>query len=151
LRLRAIGKLVKDWPRAAAALAFGLPSAALVHFSWYPDARMSGITPALSVGAGLAHALAATLTGARLVHSTRGPMLRSAPLLGAMTSLIALALFSAAFTAYLAVNDASQNTPLGYAVLGVYTGFFAFLAAGWSLLILSMGIGWALRRIASFV
>jgi len=111
---------------------------------------MSGIAPALSVGAGLAHALAGTLTGRSLVHSTRAPGWRSAPLLGAITSLIALALFTAAFTAYIALNDASQNTPLGYAVLGVYTGFFAFLAAGWSLLVLSMGVGWALNRIASF-
>jgi len=122
----------------------------LIHFSWYPDARMSGMAPALSVSAGLAHALAATLTGPRLVHSTRGPMVRSAPLLGALTSLIALALFAAAFTAYIAVTEPSQNTPLGYALLGVYTGFFAFLAAGWALLLLSMGVGWALNRIASF-
>ena len=148
MRLNAIAKLVRDRPRSAAALAFGLSTAALVHFSWYPDARTSGIAPALSVGAGVAHALAGTLTGPRLVHSARGSILRSAPLLGAITSLVALALFTAAFTAYIVANDHSQNTPLGYALLGVYTGFFAFLAAGWSLLLLSMGVAWGLNRIA---
>ena len=40
---------------------------AVTHFAWVPDARMNGLVPALTIAAGVAHALARAITGRCLV------------------------------------------------------------------------------------
>jgi len=110
---------------------------------------MIGLAPALTLGAGLAHALAGVITGARLVDTTRTRTSVKAALVGAGTSLIAMAFFTIGLAAYVIAKDSLQSNALGFAVFTLFTGFFAFLGAGWALLLISMGVGWALYRIAS--
>ena len=145
--MHAIGGIIRHRPRSAAALAFGVSTAGLTHFAWYPDARMSGMVPALTLGAGLAHAVAGAITGPRLVNVTRTAS--HAALLGAATSLLALAFFAPMMAVYVSATDARPPSALGYVALTLFTGLFAFLGAGWALLLLSVGVGWGLYRLAA--
>ena len=43
----------------------------VTYFAWIPDARTSGLTPALTIAAGAAHAVAALFTGGRLLDDGR--------------------------------------------------------------------------------
>jgi hypothetical protein len=144
-----IGALIKLRPRSAAALAFGISTAALTHFAWYPDARMSGMVPALTLGAGLAHAVAGAITGSRLVDVRRTRTSSHAALLGAGTSLLAMVFFTVLLSVYVSVTDRLQSSALGYLVMTLFTGLFAFLGAGWALLLVSVGVGWGLYQLAS--
>jgi hypothetical protein len=133
-------------PRTAAALAFGISTATLTHFAWYPDARLRGMIPVLTFGAGFAHAVAGAITGRRLIDRSRMRTSSQAALLGAGTSLLALAFFAPAMAVYVSQSNARPVGALGYAELTLLTGSFAFLAAGWALLLLSAGVGWGLHR-----
>lgn len=135
-------------PRFAAALSFGLSTALLTHFAWLPNARMSAIAPALTLAAGLAHAISGAVTGRRLLDSSRTRTPTQAALLGATTSLLALILFAPAMAAYVSATNAPQHNPLAYLALTLFTGIFAFLGAGWALLVLSAGVGVGLHRLA---
>lgn len=146
--MQAISSLIRQNPRSAAALAFGVSTATLTHYAWYPAARMSGLIPALTLAAGLAHAVAGALTGPRLIDATRTRTPSQAALLGAGTSLLAVAFFAPAFAMYVTATYV-QSSLLGYTVLTLYTGLFAFLGAGWALLVLSVGVGWGLYRLAT--
>lgn len=142
--------LLHRWPRLAGAIAFGVPAAALVHFAWYSDARMSGIHPELTAAAGLAHAVAGFLTGPLLLGGAAGGRSTTRALaVGGATSLLALAVFAPAMAAWLLKGSASAPSVLGYVVTTVYTAFFAFLGAGWALLLLSALVGLALHGVAS--
>jgi hypothetical protein len=132
-----------------AGLSFGVSTALLTHFAWYADARMNGMIPALTIGAGLAHAAAGAITGKRLLDTTRTQTSMHAAMLGAGTSLLALGLFAPALAAYVSASDASQQTVLGYMVMTLLTWLFAFLGAGWALLLLSVGVAAVLHRLAS--
>jgi hypothetical protein len=147
--MQAIGQFFRRRPRWAAALAFGIPTAALTHVAWYPDARTNGIAPALTLGAGLAHAFAGAITGPRLVDSARTPTSAHAALLGAATSLLAVMIFAPVFAAYSSASGLRLPTPTGYLALSLFTGLFAFMAVGWALLVLSVAVGWALHRVAA--
>lgn len=147
--MQAIGTFIRQSPRLAAALAFGISTATLTHFAWYPDARLSGMVPALTLGAGLAHAVAGAITGRRLVNTTRTPTSLHAALVGAGTSLLAVAFFSPALALYVSATNV-QSSLLGYAALTLFTGLFAFLGAGWALLLLSVAVGWGLHRLAAY-
>lgn len=142
-------RIVQRRPRLAAACAFGASTALLTHFAWYPQARMSGMIPALTLAAGLAHALGGAITGPRLVDRSRTRTALQAVVLGAGTSLIALALFAPAMAAYVSATGGSQSGPLGYVVLTLFTGLFAFLGAGWALLLLSAAVGLGLYRLGA--
>jgi hypothetical protein len=110
---------------------------------------MSGMVPALTLGAGLAHAAAGAIIGPCLVDATRTRTSSHAALFGAGTSLLALAFFAPVLTVYVSVKDALHTSVLGYLALTFYTSVFAFLGAGWALLLMSVGIGWGLYRLAS--
>lgn len=145
--MKPLQRMVRRRPRLAAALAFGGSTALLTHFAWYPQARLSGMIPALTLAAGLAHALGGAITGRRLVDGSRTRNGLHAVVLGAVTSLIALAVFAPAMAAYVSAGP-SRTGPFGYVVLTLLTGLFAFLGAGWALLLLSAAVGFGLYRLA---
>lgn len=147
--MRAIGAIIRQRPRLAAALAFGVSTTALTHFAWYPDARTSGLVPALTLGAGLAHAVAGVIIGPRLVDATRTRPAWHAALFGAGVSLLALAFFAPLMAVFVSATDARPPSVSGHVALTLFTGLFAFLAAGWALLLLSVGVGWGLYRLAA--
>lgn len=144
---RTLVTLIRRAPRSAAAVAFGASIATLVHFAWRADVRLNGTIPVLTLGAGLAHALAGALVGRRLLDTTRTPSAANAALLGAGTSLIAQALFVPVLAAYVADSGAAP-TIIGFLGLTFYVALFAFLAIGWVLMLLAMAVGWGLYRLA---
>lgn len=146
--MQGLRRFLRHWPRLAAAVSFGGSTALLTHFAWYPTARMSGMVPALTLAAGLAHAIGGAITGPRLTDATRTRTPLQAALLGAGTSLLALAIFAPAMAAYVSATNVSQPDPLAYLVLTLYAGLFAFLGAGWALLLLSAAVGLGLHRLA---
>ena len=141
----ALSTILQQRPRLSAALAFGLPTTALTHFAWHSDARWSGAVPAITLGAGLAHALAGALTGSRLLDPARTRTGAQAALLGAATSLLAMLFFAPALAWYVAASNTASNVG-SFVALTFFTGFFAFLAAGWALLLLSVAVAWGLHR-----
>jgi hypothetical protein len=143
-----LGAYIRQSPRAAGALFFGTLALVVQHFVWYPDARMSGLAPVLTIMVALCHAIAGATTGPRLVDGTRTSTASRAALLGAATSLLALVLFAFLFSAYLFAGDIRPVGPLSYVTLPFWTALFAFLADGWALCLVSMGVGWALNRLA---
>ena len=138
---------VRTNPRTAAALAFGSATMAVTHLAWVPAARMNGLTPALTITAGLAHGLAGAITGRRLIDGRRTPTFVHAGLVGAGTSLLALFFFIPPF-AFFVSRGLQMASPWSYVWLTVWTGVFSFLAAGWALLLISIAVGWAIYRIA---
>ena len=146
--MQSIHTFIRQSPRFAAALAFGISTSTLTHFAWYPTARMSGAIPALTLGVGLAHAVAGAITGARLIDPKRTRTSLHAALLGAGTSLFALAMFAPGLAIYVSASNIAQSSVLGFATLTFFTGLFAFLAAGWALLLLSVGVAWGLYHLA---
>lgn len=144
-----LSTILIQWPRLAAALSFGLSTALLTHFAWLPTTRFSGIAPALTLAAGLSHAISGAVTGPRLLDSSRTRTPAQAALLGAATSLLALTLFAPAMAAYVSAAEPPQHDPFAYLALALFTGLFAFLGAGWALLLLSAGVGAGLHRVTA--
>jgi len=149
LRMQGTRQLLARRPRVVAALFFGISTGVLTHFAWYSTARLSGMVPGLTLAAGLAHAIGGSLTGPRIMDPTRTRTPLHAALLGAATSLLALILFAPAMAAYVSAGSASAPTPLGYLVLTVFTALFAFLGAGWALLLISAAVGVGLHWLAT--
>jgi hypothetical protein len=87
--------------------------------------------------------------GPSLVDPARTPSDKDAVLRGAGASLIALALFSIAFSGYLLLTDGWTLTLASVFGLPLYTAFFAFLALGWALLVVSAFVGWGIRRLVN--
>ncbi|HYL36535.1 MAG TPA: hypothetical protein VEV17_11535 [Bryobacteraceae bacterium] len=143
-----IGSYIRRLPRTAAALAFGGATMAVTHLAWVPDARMNGAAPALTIAAGVAHALAGAITGRRLLDGTRTRSSLQAGAVGACTSLLAVVLFSPAFVLFVSATDLQRSSAWSYLVLTVLTGVFSFLGAGWALLLVSVGVGWGLYCVA---
>lgn len=121
---------------------------AVMHLAWRPDARGVGLTPALTLAAGLAHAFAGVITGPRLLDGTRTRSVWHAGLIGAGTSALALVLFAPLFAAFLFATDIHAVNVFSYVALPLFIALFAFMAAGWALLLVSAGVGCALYRIA---
>ena len=142
-----LGSYTARWPRTAAALAFGSITMVVTHLAWIPSARMSGM--ALTIAAGAAHALAGAITGRRLLDRARTPTSLQAALIGALTSLLAVALFSPAFVIFIRATDVRPSNTLSYLALTVLTSVFSFLGAGWALLLVSAGVGWGLYRVTA--
>lgn len=132
-----------------AALTFGTLTAATTHFAWLPDARLSGAAPGLTVAAGLVHAMAGALTGARLLDTTRTKTALQACLLGAGTSLLAVLLLAPALALWISAEQPRPTGASPFLLMTVFVGLFSFLAAGWALLLVSAGIGWGLHRVAT--
>ncbi|HEY6905051.1 MAG TPA: hypothetical protein VI216_12145 [Candidatus Acidoferrales bacterium] len=141
------GSYIRRWPRTAAALAFGSLTMVVTYLAWIPSARMSEM--ALTVAAGVAHALAGAITGRRLLDATRTQSSVQAGFVGALTSLLAVALFSPAFVILLRATDVRPSNASSYLLLTVLTGVFSFVGAGWALLLVSAGVGWGLYRLAA--
>jgi hypothetical protein len=142
-----LGSYIRQRPRIAAALAFGSVTMAVTYLAWLPDARINHA--ALTVAAGVAHALAGAITGRRLVDSTRTRTSLQAGSVGAATSLLAVVLFSPAFAVFLSTSDVRPFNVLSFLLLTILTGVFSFLGAGWALLLVSVGVGWGIHRIAA--
>lgn len=141
--VRLLGLWIQQQPRLAAAVLFGATTAAVAFSGWFPNARLNSAIPILSVGAGLAHAFAGALTGPRIVN-VRTRTGWQAAWLGAVTSLVAMLLFAPPFAWWIAAGNASSTGAFTFVVLTVLVGFFSFLALGWALLAVSVGVGWAL-------
>ena len=62
---------IRRSPRTAGALALGAVTLVVQYFAWLPNARMSGLAPALAVAVGLSHAIAGAVTGPCPVDRTR--------------------------------------------------------------------------------
>lgn len=148
--MKPFGSYIRRSPRTAGALAFGTVTLAAQHFAWSPDTRISGLTPYLTIAAGLAHAFAGAIIGPRLVERTRTRAPSQAALLGAGTSLLALLLFAPFFTVFLFATDIHPTSLLSYVALPLLSAVFALLADGWALLVVSIGVGWALYRVATY-
>jgi hypothetical protein len=110
---------------------------------------MSGAVPALTIMVGMVHAVAGAITGPRLLDGTRTNSPWQAGLLGAGTSLLALAMFAPLFTVFLFTTDVRPVGAVSYFGFPFLIAAFAFLGGGWALLLTSMGIGWALYRVAA--
>lgn len=146
--IAALRAWVRDRPRSAAAIGFATTTATVTHFAWIPDARFSGAVPLVTISAGLAHAAAGALMGARLLDRSRTETPSQACVLGGCTSLAGLALFAPLFAMWLESENARPDL-FSYLALVPLVGFFSFLAAGWALLIVSIGVGWGLFRLAA--
>ena len=140
---------IRQSPRMAGALAFGVTTLVVQHFVWRPDARMSGLAPALTLAVALCHALAGAMTGPRLVDGTRTSTASRAGLVGAVTSLLAIVLFAFLFTGYLFATDVHPVGIISCVTFPILTALFAFVGDGWVLLLVSIGVGWALYRVAT--
>ena len=136
-------------PRLSAAVAFGSVTALVTHFSWVPDARMSGAAPILTLAAGGAHAVAGAITGRRLLDRTHTRTGTAACVLGAATSLLAAVILAPPLAAWVSTGNARPEGVLSHLALTALVGVFSFLGAGWALLVASAGVGWALHRLAS--
>ena len=147
--MQRLGSYIRHRPRSASAVAFGVVTLAVQHFAWLHDARMSGLAPALTIAVGLLHAVAGAMTGPRLVDGTRTRTPSQAGLLGAKTSLIALLLFAPLYTVFMFARDLHPAGLLSVVSLPFFVAVFAFLADGWALLVVSIGVGWALYRVAA--
>jgi hypothetical protein len=98
-------------PRVKRAPVWWRATLIVTYFAWIPDARTSGLTPGLTIAAGAAHALAASFTGDRLLDDSRTRSFADAGLLGALTSLLALAIISPLFAIFLFATDITQPPP----------------------------------------
>jgi hypothetical protein len=136
-------------PRTVSAVAFGAVTMVVIHLAWLPSARTSGLTPALTVAAGLAHALAAAFTAPRLLNGARTRSLSHAAIIGACTSLLALALFSPSYAAFLLATELHRTSLFSYFAVPLFIAVFGFLAAGWALLLVSIVVACVLYRIAN--
>jgi hypothetical protein len=140
----------RQYPRGLSALLFGGSALAVIYFAWIPDARTSGLTPAVTIAGGAVHALAAALTGRRLLDDRRTRSIAEAGLVGALTSLLAQAIFSPLFAMFLFATDAVQPSGwITYLLMPAFIAAFAFLAIGWALMLVSSAIACALYRITS--
>jgi hypothetical protein len=81
--------------------------------------------PAFTLGAGLAHAMAGALTGPRLVDATRTRTSWHAALLGAATSLLAVAFFAPVLAVCVTATNVRHSSALGYETLTLFTSLFA--------------------------
>lgn len=147
--MKLFGSYIRHYPRTVAALVFGSATLVAQYFAWTPEARMSSLALALTVGVGLSHAIAGALTGPLLVDGVRVRTSSQAGLLGAGTSLIALIVFTSAFTAYMFATDVHPESAGSYFAFILLTAVFAFLGDAWALFLVSIGLGWALYRVAA--
>jgi hypothetical protein len=144
--MRIPSSVIFRYPRIASAFAFGIAAAILIYATWIPGptGRIQGFPLALL--AGLTHALAASITGRRVVHPARMPKLLHAGIWGGWTSFLALFFFSIVLTVQIETTNLSHSNPFPLFFL---TFFFAFLGAGWALVLVSAGIGCGLHRLAT--
>jgi hypothetical protein len=145
----ALGALCRRHSRIAAAILFGTATLLVTYFAWIPSARISVGVIYLSVAAGLAHALAGTIVGPSLVDAARTPSGEIAALRGAGASLLALAFFAIAYSAYLLATGDWTVTVASLLAFPLFTAFFAFFAVGWALLLVSALTGWGIRRLVT--
>ena len=92
--------------------------------------------------------MAGVITGRRLLDGARTTTPWQAGLVGAGTSLLALILFAPPFAVFLFATDVHPAAPVSYVAIPVLIAVFAFLGDFWVLLIVSIGVGWALYRAA---
>jgi hypothetical protein len=147
--MRFLCKAVRRYPRTANAAAFGVVTMVVTHLMWLSRARTSGLAPVLTVGAGLMHALAAGIAGPCLLDGIRTRSMSRAAMIGACTSLLAQALSAPIFAAFLFATELHPASPFSYFALPFFIGVFGFFAAGWALLLVSIGVACALYQIAN--
>ena len=147
--MKRIARIASRYPRVSAALCFGVAATLTAHFAWMPDARLSGRAPLVTLGAGLAHGASGAFIGRRLMDRARTRAASQAFALGAATSLCALVIFAVAFALWIQSSNAAAHRSLSFLAYVPFVAFFAFLAAGWALMLVSVGVGWVLFRLVS--
>jgi hypothetical protein len=75
--------------------------------------------------------------------------LSQAGIVGACTSLLALALFSLSYAAFLFATELHPTSRFSYFAIPLFIAVFGFLAAGWALLLVSIAVACVLYRIAN--
>jgi len=141
------GLYIRRHSRTAAAIAFGCKTMVVTHLAWFPDARMNGYVPVLTVAVGLCHALAGIVIGRRIIDTTSTQTSSQACVLGACTSLLAMAFLAPPFALWISLTNARPEGAFSNLFLSFLIGLFSFLAVGWALLLVSAGVGWALYRL----
>lgn len=142
-----LGEYTRKYPRVSSAMAFGAVTLVVQHIVWVPRARLIGIAPALTVTVGVCHAFAGAITGPRIIHRARTSS--RAALLGVATSLMALVFFTILFTLYLLATGVHAVGLYSKILLPALIALFAFVGDAWVLMLVSIGAGWALYRIAA--
>jgi hypothetical protein len=140
--------LIRPHPRLSPALAFGGVAALVTHFAWAADVRLSGGVPALSIGCGLAHAIAGAGLGPSVIGADRTATRSKSLLRGAQVSLLAQVLFDIPFSIWLGAANTAHSGILSRIGFTALVAFFAFLAAGWALCVVSAAVGLALFWLA---
>jgi hypothetical protein len=131
------------------AVAFGVATGLVMHWQWIGPAATTGLAPVLTLASGLAHGLAGAMMGSRLLDGARTRSAAEAGLIGACTSLIALTIFAPLFSVYLVATEGRLVGVWSFLVFPLYVALFAFLAAGWALLLVSAGVGGLLYSVAA--
>lgn len=103
--------------------------------------------PVLTVGVGMAHAIAGAIAGRRLIDRERTPTTARAAVTGAATSFIALLIFTPCFGAWIIASDARREDIASYVLLSLFTGVFTFLGAWWVLIPLSAAVALCLYKL----
>lgn len=147
--LKRLGSHLRQRPRSTCALVFGTVALVVQHFIWVSSSRTNGLAPVLTMAVGLLHAVAGAITAPRLLDATRTRTPSQAGLLGAATSLVALLMFAPLYTVFMIARDLHPVGVLSYISLPFFVALFAFLADGWMLLVVSIGVGWGLYRVAA--
>lgn len=142
--MASIFEIAARFPRVAAAICFGTATGATMYFAWTPAAQMSGRLQVLTLGAGLPHAASAALLGHRLVDRARTRTAGRARALGAATSFIAGVVVAIGVALWLQSSNAAQHGPLSFLAYVPYVALFSFLAVGWALMLVSVGVAWGL-------
>jgi hypothetical protein len=143
--------LLKRWPRASAAIGFGMAAAAYSALLWgqriFP--AKDALLFALFIGVpGVSAAVAGWILGVPLLDKTRCTSLRAA-LRGAAIGSVALLLFAPLFAiVYVWTEPATEHTNI--LVLAVVLLIGAAFAIWWQVAMIGAAVGWGLYRLASY-
>jgi hypothetical protein len=134
-----LARALRSHPGPLAGIAFGLASGLVAYFSWTGSARHQESIALLCVGVGLSHAVAGAASGRKLIHdATSG---QQAVAIGALTSAIALLLFTPGFAYWISSSNANSTGLGGFLLFVVLVGLSTLAAGWWAAIIVSAALG----------
>ena len=143
--------LVSQWPRLAAALAFGAAGSALPAVWFLPTvlSRWDPVALVLFIGLpGVAAATAGALVGAAICDPVKRISSQSAILRGAGVATLAFVIFAPMFSVLFAYTSPGQTGILGLALMVL---IFSAVAIWWLAALVGGLVGWLLHRCRSGV
>jgi hypothetical protein len=146
-----VATLLRRWPRASAAIGFGVAAATYSALLWGPRIfpAKDALLFALFIGVpGVSAAVTGWILGAPLLDKNRCTSVRAA-LRGAAIGSVALLFFAPLFaTIYAWTKPATeQSNILGLTAVLLIGGAFA---VWWQVALIGAAVGWALYRLASY-